>query len=84
MICPEDGISNPAIILSVVVLPQPDGPRNVRNSPGLTVRFTLSTAKKVSLSLTYVRQMPRSSSEMDMISELRWRRRCGKVPEQAD
>ena len=42
-------------------------PRNVRNFSGLTVRFTLSTAKKDSLSLIYLRQMPRSSSEMDMI-----------------
>ena len=35
-ICPSDGISKPAIMRSVVVLPQPDGPRNVMNSPLLT------------------------------------------------
>src|SRR5579872_6298894 len=30
---PVVGDTKPAIILSVVVLPQPDGPRSVRNSP---------------------------------------------------
>ena len=29
---PEVGSSNPAIILKVVVLPQPDGPRSTKNS----------------------------------------------------
>jgi hypothetical protein len=32
-IVPAVGFSNPAIIRSVVVLPQPDGPRNETNSP---------------------------------------------------
>src|SRR6185503_10344617 len=33
VIVPEVGFSKPAIIRSVVVLPQPDGPRNETNSP---------------------------------------------------
>ena len=33
-IWPEVGSSNPAIIRSVVVLPQPDGPSSEKNSPG--------------------------------------------------
>ncbi len=30
---PESGCTKPAIIISIVVLPEPDGPRSVRNSP---------------------------------------------------
>src|SRR4051812_48354725 len=41
---PASGCSNPAIIRSVVVLPDPDGPSKVKNSPAPTVRSTLSTA----------------------------------------
>ena len=33
MIWPVVGISKPAIILSIVVLPQPDGPSSEKNSP---------------------------------------------------
>src|ERR1700731_3436314 len=36
--------SRPATIRSVVVLPQPEGPSNVTNSPGSTVRLKRSTA----------------------------------------
>ena len=43
-ILPEVGFSNPAIILSVVVLPQPEGPRNVTNSPRFIDSETLFTA----------------------------------------
>ena len=32
-ICPEVGCSKPAIMRSVVVLPQPDGPSIEKNSP---------------------------------------------------
>lgn len=35
---PDVGASNPAGIISAVVFPDPDGPRNVRNSPFLTPR----------------------------------------------
>src|SRR5215470_16059491 len=41
---PEVCVSSPAIILSSVVLPQPDGPRSTRNSPSLMLRSTPSTA----------------------------------------
>src|SRR5215203_4599317 len=41
---PESGCRKPAIRLSVVDLPQPDGPSKVRNSPGGTARSIPSTA----------------------------------------
>jgi hypothetical protein len=34
----------PAMIRSIVVLPQPDGPRNVTNSPSATLRSTSRSA----------------------------------------
>ena len=45
-IWPSVGRSNPAIILSVVVLPQPEGPRSEKNSPGGIRRLSPSTAVK--------------------------------------
>src|SRR5215471_1459568 len=44
MISPAVADSKPAIIMRVVVLPEPLGPSSVRNSPGGTVRETPSTA----------------------------------------
>src|SRR5581483_6903837 len=44
MIRPASGCSKPAIIRSVVVFPEPDGPRSVKNSPSPTVRSMPSTA----------------------------------------
>src|SRR3954467_2755515 len=41
---PTSGRSNPAISLSVVVLPDPEGPSSVKNSPGAISRSTPSTA----------------------------------------
>src|SRR5205814_1476768 len=41
---PRSGRSKPAISRSVVVLPEPDGPSSVKNSPSPTRRSTLSTA----------------------------------------
>src|SRR5262245_17871354 len=41
---PASGRSNPAIKRSVVVLPEPDGPSRVKNSPGAMSRSTPSTA----------------------------------------
>jgi len=41
---PEEIASKPAIILSVVVLPQPDGPRKAMNSPLVTARLKSITA----------------------------------------
>src|SRR5438067_2330819 len=41
---PSSGSSNPAMILSSVVLPDPLGPRIVTSSPGWTVRSTPASA----------------------------------------
>jgi hypothetical protein len=43
-ISPSSGISRPATLRSVVVLPQPDGPRRVKNSPSATCSATSRTA----------------------------------------
>ena len=40
---PELGVSKPAIMRRIVVLPQPDGPRNETNSPRSTTRSALRT-----------------------------------------
>src|SRR3954471_20119720 len=44
VIVPAVGCSKPAIIRRVVVLPQPDGPRNDTNSPFWAARLKSSTA----------------------------------------
>ena len=41
---PDVGVTKPAIIRSVVVLPQPDGPSSETNSPSSSVRSTPCTA----------------------------------------
>src|SRR5690242_459491 len=41
---PWSGCSKPAMIRSVVVLPEPEGPSMVKNSPAVTCKSTLSTA----------------------------------------
>src|SRR5437667_2675805 len=41
---PVIGSRNPAMMLRVVVLPEPLGPSRVRNSPACTARFTSRTA----------------------------------------
>ena len=43
---PPSGRSKPAIIRSSVVLPQPEGPSSVKNSPASMARLTSSTAVK--------------------------------------
>ena len=43
---PPSGWSKPASMRRRVVLPHPEGPRRVKNSPVLIVRLTLSTAVK--------------------------------------
>ena len=43
-IAPEVGASKPASSISVVVLPEPDGPSRVMNSPAFTCRLRSSTA----------------------------------------
>ena len=42
-IFPLVGVSKPAIILNVVVLPHPEGPKNVTNSPFVMSKLKLST-----------------------------------------
>src|SRR3954451_4422032 len=44
---PASGSSKPAIIRSVVVLPQPEGPRSAKNSPGSIFKSMPSTARVV-------------------------------------
>src|ERR1700746_2495195 len=44
MISPASGVSSPAKSRSVVVLPQPEGPSRVKNSPGATVKLISFTA----------------------------------------
>src|SRR3954469_12318447 len=41
---PASGCSKPAIMRSVVVLPEPDGPSSVKNSPSPTTTSTSCTA----------------------------------------
>ena len=43
--CPSAGSMKPVMVRSVVVLPQPDGPRNVKNSPSFT--WTLMSCSAV-------------------------------------
>src|SRR3954470_16532576 len=42
--CPAVGSTKPAMIRSVVVLPQPEGPSSVRNSPSCTARSSAASA----------------------------------------
>ena len=54
-IVPPLGVVKPAIIRSVVVLPEPDGPSSVTNSPRRTSRSTPSTAVTLAERLAEVR-----------------------------
>ena len=45
VILPSVGVSSPAIIRRIVVLPQPDGPSNVMNELSGISRLKLSTPK---------------------------------------
>ena len=49
---PAVGDSRPAMMLSVVVLPQPDGPTKTTNSPSVTSRLTPLTASVAPKRLT--------------------------------
>src|SRR3546814_195142 len=64
-ILPEVGSSSPAIILSVVVLPQPEGPSSTKNSPFSMVKEESSTATKS------VKRLCRFSSRISATSPLR-------------
>ena len=52
---PESGVSKPAIMRKTVVLPDPEGPSNVMNSPARMSRFTPSTALTVPKDLARLR-----------------------------
>src|SRR4051794_38031661 len=57
-ISPLSARLKPAIVRSNVVLPQPEGPSSVKNSPGSTARSTLSRA----MTPGYFLVMPLSST----------------------
>src|SRR4029079_8270284 len=62
-ISPLSSSQKPAIMRSKVVLPQPDGPSRVKNSPSATSRFTPSTARTVpNVRLTPAMTMPATSA----------------------
>src|ERR1700736_5513890 len=44
---PSSGVSKPATMRKVVVLPQPDGPSSAKNSPASIARSTPSTARLI-------------------------------------
>jgi hypothetical protein len=44
-IAPSSTLAKPAIIIKVVVLPEPDGPSSEKNSPGWMARLTSSTTR---------------------------------------
>ena len=54
-ISPEVGNSSPAIMRKVVVLPQPEGPSSMKNSPSLIVKVEPCTAVKAPNSLRRLR-----------------------------
>ena len=54
---PASLCSSPAIIRSVVVLPQPDGPSSVSSSPSATSSETWSTARTVPKCLAIASRM---------------------------
>ena len=45
---PSAGSMKPVMVRSVVVLPQPEGPRKVKNSPSFTWTLILCSAVKLS------------------------------------
>src|SRR4051794_36050569 len=55
---PVSGCSKPAMMRSVVVLPDPEGPSSVKNSPWPIVRSTVATAT----TSAYVLRMPASAT----------------------
>src|SRR5262245_29272445 len=66
---PASGRSRPAMSLSVVVFPQPLGPRRVKNSPAFATKLSLSTAttrpKVLTSPATRTSRMPSCGSRED-------------------
>ena len=60
---PDVGVSKPAIILRIVVLPQPEGPSRETNSPFSKPRLTLLTTVIAPKAFTRL-SMRRNSSAM--------------------
>ena len=84
---PAVGSSNPAIIRSVVVLPEPDGPSIEKNSPSRTSRSTPSTADDIAEPLVDTveadgdrRSRPRPDRCRWGLGEARWSRRRSSRP----
>src|SRR5687768_6731332 len=77
---PSVGYSKPAIMRRMVVLPQPEGPSRVMNSPLLTARSTLSTTAVLPNFLT-MRVSCRSGSAISVGPDGGLR---GKAREQSD
>src|SRR5262245_9358841 len=67
-IWPEVGSSSPAIILSVVVLPQPEGPSRQKNEPSAMVKLDSFTAAN---SPNILRSFSTRISAMTLLGELR-------------
>ena len=72
---PEVGFSKPAIMRSVVVLPQPDGPSSVTNEPPPNASDTSSTA---------THRLPLGRSELLREALQRHRRRRGPAARHVD
>ena len=84
---PSVGSSKPAIMRSVVVFPQPEGPSIVKNSPSRIVNETSSTAQKSpNILVTASMTMPsaRSSFPIRRYDKRNGRRWKGPVPEDRD
>src|SRR5690606_1112353 len=71
LMVPAVTLSNPAIIRSVVVLPQPDGPSSEKNSPDSTSRSTEATAVTGPSTVSKTLVSPATSSFLSLICSLR-------------
>ena len=59
LIWPSEGSMKPDTMRRIVVLPQPEGPRKEKNSPGLMETLALSTARNLPKSQdTFCRSTP--------------------------
>ncbi len=72
LMLPSVGNSSPAIIRSVVVLPQPDGPSSEKNSPSRICRSMSSTASAASPNRLVTPWMP-TAQRSSFIGGLRGR-----------
>src|SRR5262245_1849357 len=76
---PVSGSSNPAIMRSEVVLPQPDGPSSEKNSPRATSMVTLSTAATLPKRLV-TPYSPTSTSGAVLVAVMFTRRLPARLP----